>query len=492
MTRPALGPTLDGQIGTEDLMTVVTGLPGTLLAALALALVLAAGLIAPPAAADFYSSSGDEHSTDAGETHLGEDSDLGGNPSGVVAADFNGDGQDDLAASTVENAHGPEEAWRWHAGVSVVLSAEDGSYEDALYYPIGAELRSYNTGAPCCPLAAIGGFGAADVVAPDVNNDGAPDLVTVNHVSDSVSVLVNTGTGAFVGPANWPPDTPTHGVDVRDLIDDNEPQPEALELGGSGPRGIAAADLDGDGDQDLVTANRGTDDVSVLLNTSNTPDDGPDAGIYQEPSNSPYSIDGNSSDPDAVAVADLDGDGDEDVVTANRGSDDVSVLLNDGNAGLTLDGNSPTAVGTDPAAVAIADVDSDKHEDLVTANGGSDDVSVLLNDGNGGFTPEAGSPYSVGTAPVDVVLDDLGGTDATDLATANRGQRHSPGGDNVSVLLGDGTGSFLEEPNSPHAVGTDPVSLALGNLDSNSGTDIDPDVAAANFADESISILHNQ
>lgn len=473
-------------------MTVVTKLPGTLLAALALALALSAGLMAPPAAADFYSDAGDEHSTDAGETYLGENSDLGGHPTGIVAADFNGDGQDDLAASTKELGLGPEERWRWHAGVSVVLSTPSGAYEDPVYYPIGALFRSSNP-APCCPLAEVGdSMGASDVAAADVNNDGAPDLVAANSRSDSVSVLVNTGAGIFAAPTNWPPQRPANTFDVRDLIEDNEPQPEALQLGGDNPVAVAAGDLDGDGDQDLVTANQRSDDVSVLLNTTNTPDDSLHSGLYQEGTASPYSIDGTSTTPDDLVIADLDGDGDQDVVTANHGSDDVSVLLNDGSANLALHANSPIAVGTDPAGLATARLDSDNHEDVVTANSGSDDVSVLLNDGNASFAAEAGSPYAVGTAPVDVVLDDLGGTDATDVATANRGSRGGSDGNNISVLRGDGTGSLASEANSPYTVGTNPISLAFGNFDSNSAGDIDPDLAAANYVPQSITVLHNQ
>jgi len=83
------------------------------------------------------------------------------------------------------------------------------------------------------------------------------------------------------------------------------------------------------------------------------------------------------NNPRSVAVADLDGDTIPDLVTANSTSDDVSVLLGNG------DGTFQTAVsfaaGNGPYSVAVADLNGDTMPDLVTANVNSGDVSVLLN-----------------------------------------------------------------------------------------------------------------
>ena len=96
--------------------------------------------------------------------------------------------------------------------------------------------------------------------------------------------------------------------------------------------------------------------------------------------------------PESVAIADLNGDGSLDLVTANRGSDDVSVLLGNGDG--TFQAAQAFAAGDGPRSVAIADLDGDGVADLVTANRLSDDVSVLLGNGDGTF--QAAQPFAAG------------------------------------------------------------------------------------------------
>ena len=90
--------------------------------------------------------------------------------------------------------------------------------------------------------------------------------------------------------------------------------------------------------------------------------------------------------PQSVAIADINGDGNLDLVTANNSSDDVSVLRGNGNG--TFQPQQTFAVGSLPFAVAIADVNGDGDLDLVTANQTSSDVSVLRGNGNGTFQPQ--------------------------------------------------------------------------------------------------------
>jgi len=80
--------------------------------------------------------------------------------------------------------------------------------------------------------------------------------------------------------------------------------------------------------------------------------------------------------PRSVALADVNADGNLDAVTANGNSDNISVLFGNGAGGFGAANNF--AAGDGPAAVALADVNGDSMLDAVTANAGSDDVSVLL------------------------------------------------------------------------------------------------------------------
>ena len=122
--------------------------------------------------------------------------------------------------------------------------------------------------------------------------------------------------------------------------------------------------------------------------------------------------------PESIAIADLDGDGAADLVTANSRSNDVGVLLGNGDGTFQAAQPQPVARGgNDPRSVAIADLDGDGAADLVTANSASDDVSVLLGNGDGTF--QAAQAFAAGDAPLSVAIADLDGDGAADLVTAN-------------------------------------------------------------------------
>ena len=119
--------------------------------------------------------------------------------------------------------------------------------------------------------------------------------------------------------------------------------------------------------------------------------------------------------PIAVAVADLDGDSVPDLVTANAGSDDVSVLRGNGDG--TFQAAVSFAAGNAPVSIAVADLDGDSVSDLVTSNRFSDDVSVLLGNGDGSF--QAAASFAAGDRPRSVAVADLDGDSVPDLVTAN-------------------------------------------------------------------------
>ena len=114
----------------------------------------------------------------------------------------------------------------------------------------------------------------------------------------------------------------------------------------------------------------------------------------------------------------------------------MTVLLGNGSGGFTAATGSPFAVGTSPYLVVVGDFNGDGIQDLAMANGGSNNVTVLLGNGSGGFTAAAGSPFAVGSWPVSLAVGDFNGDGIQDLAIANFG------GNNVTVLLGNGSGGF--------------------------------------------------
>ena len=141
--------------------------------------------------------------------------------------------------------------------------------------------------------------------------------------------------------------------------------------------------------------------------------------------------------------------------------------------------------GIGPASVAVGDFNGDGAQDLAVANfgvcdlSGCDDgnVSVLLGNGDGSF--QAARSFGAGIAPGSVAVGDFNGDGKFDLAVANSGSN------NVSVLLGNGDGSFQAPQN--FGAGRSPVSVAVGDFNGDGVQDL----AVANSGSNNVSVLIN-
>lgn len=234
--------------------------------------------------------------------------------------------------------------------------------------------------------------------------------------------------------------------------------PGALQ---SQPAGVATGDMNGDGLTDLVVACPGSpsgaftgNTVSVLLRRVSTA-----VPMYVSKLNSAT---GNSTGPVAVAVGDLNGDGKLDAVTADYGSNTVSVLLGNGAGNLAF--TQQSMAGTHPRGVALGDLDGDGFLDVVAANSGSNTISVWLNSGSGSLG--ARTDYPTPAEPRAVLVGQFNADPALDVVSCN----YLGGTITLFTNLNNGTGTLNAGVSIP--IGIKPTAIAAGPLDANTTTDV--------------------
>jgi len=279
---------------------------------------------------------------------------------------------------------------------------------------------------------------------------------------------------------------------------------------GSLPRSVAIGDADNDGYNDIVTANAGSNNVSLIrwngsefdpqVTMEVVPTVGVAAGPYSVAiGNADYDWDNDivtanaesdsvslihwngsgfdlyvtmsvGDDAWSVAIGDADNDGDNDIVTANDNSSNVSLLRWNG---VGFDPQVTMNVGANPVSVAIGDADNDGDNDIVTANCVANSISLLKWNGNG-FDPRA--DRLVGTYPHSVAIADADNDGDNDILTANADSN------NVSLIRWNGSGF---DPQVTMMVGSSPRSVAVGDADN----DGDNDIVTANRDSNNISLL---
>lgn len=305
----------------------------------------------------------------------------------AAAADFNGDGKPDLAMNST-------------AGISILL----GTGEASKPFESGATLALTDAGCPV--VGSLTGGGAADLLVPsdqtvvaylgnggggftqasttstpgggflavgDFNHDGKLDFATSGNL-----LALGNGDGTFQTPVTFAPDL--YG----------------------GFTNIAAGDLNGDGWTDLVVTQDTDSFIYVLLNNQQ-------GGFTVTKI---VAKDGESLiDPTQIVLADLNGDGNLDIVTGSSYGG-VAIYLGDGKGNFTYSAQLviPTGVGGG-SVVSVSDVNGDGIPDLVMTQAGIGTVAVFLGKGDGTFrTPYY---VGAGPSPGDILLENLHGQPAS-------------------------------------------------------------------------------
>ncbi len=372
----------------------------------------------------------------------------------LATGDQDGDGDNDLFSMSST----PFYTWRLNTGSGVLPFGPSGNLE---VYPLVVDLR-------------------------DMNGDGADDLIVCDLLGTlSVGVYVNDGQGGFTTAQRIPLE---HEVSS-----------------------FLFADLDGDGDDDIVTRSRVASAAAILINEGGgslsraddiTLDDGvldiavndvdgdsvPDVVILEDSNEvSLYVGDGAGgflpprliarlSSAPTIDLGDANGDGLLDLFTSEFSSSRIiTVRLGNGSGGFA----SPARYASRGGDVVAIDLTANGRSEIVTYDSQLENIHVLVGRKDGTYPGRTSSDLALESAHA-VSIRDVNGDGELDALVLHResfGQ--------LSTLLGDGTGAFTQAGEVFCAV--NPADMAVGDLDG----DGDPDVAVTSTNRDEVTFMIN-
>ena len=353
--------------------------------------------------------------------------------------------------------------------------------------------------APGSPIAMPGG--AANLVIGDMNNDKKLDLVVASSTNRSVNVLLGKGDGQLTRAGTRAVSMPPTEIAAGDVnLDGNldialatHDSYGVLLLMGDGKggftdststvimktgqhphtHGLVIADMNRDNKLDLITVNNTDNDVSIQL--------GDGRGSFAPMTGSPFAV---GPSPYPFGVGDVNGDGQPDIAATATAtgplrrqqlplSHALTLLLSDGHGSLHPS-TVPLRTG-EPWFAVISDLNGDRKPDILVTHHEMNQLTVLIGDGRGGFVEESGSPFDFGHEVSHAAVVDLNRDGKNDVVATS--------GDGVRVMFGDGRGGFTPGPASPTGRGV--WRLGIGDLNG----DGKMDVVTSNDESGSVSVL---
>lgn len=275
----------------------------------------------------------------------------------------------------------------------------DGSPDFSLPCEVSADIRVLRNDG-CGNLGALVRHPLQPVGAPssnegqDFNGDGYIDLAVGDIANGSIVILMGDGAGGYLAPVSYP--------------------------SGRGTRGVAVLDAEGDGDVDIVTANRVASNLGLHINNG----DGTFAPVAL--------FQGGGFSETALATTDANNDGIADLFVGNFVSRSIVLMLGDIDGGFSTTAIQP--ITGQPWQIAAGDIDGDGAVDAVTCNWSSPVMSIARGDGQGGFLPLV--EYATRASPLAIDLGDLDGDGALDIVVSVFA---APG---YEVFFNDGSGNF--------------------------------------------------
>ena len=320
------------------------------------------------------------------------------------------------------------------------------------------------------------------IAVGDFNRDNQLDIATGNFDANNVGILFGYGNGSFASVITYPVGNGSAPFDIS--VDDfNNDNISDIAVASIGTNGIVVLFGFGDGSfllgspystgigsspTSLANGDFNKDgrlDIAVVNQKSNT------IGIFLGDDNKPFAgvttyTTGAGSRPHSVALGDFNNDSLFDIVVASYGTNSVGILFGGPHRNFNYTQICPTEYGASPYSVAVSDFNNDSYLDIVVANSGTDNIVILLGDGTGKFIN--GKTYLTGirSRPYTVAISDFNNDNILDIAVANSGTN------NILLLYGDGDGTFVNDTFYHFGYEYQPYSIAIGHLNEDDWMDI--------------------
>jgi hypothetical protein len=229
--------------------------------------------------------------------------------------------------------------------------------------------------------------GVESIFAADMDNDGDIDVLGAANLADDITWWENTATFSF--DPTW-------------VASD-------IATSASGAQSVFAADMDGDGDMDIISASDGDDTIAWYENDGTA-----------DPSWTASNIDTNADEAKSVFAADMDNDGDMDIISASMNDDTIAWYENDGESDPSWTASNIDTNAVSARSVFAADMDGDGDMDIVSASYSDSTIAWYENDGAADPSWAASDIATSASGAMSVFAADMDGDGDIDILSASK------------------------------------------------------------------------